>query len=210
MAVMVGRPRTPDAQIIEGARRALIMNPRASMSEIARSAGVGMSAIYLRFPDRNAVVRRFADDANSAYDELLGTVEQGLENGGDPRSLLERFVTEITESGVHRLGLAIAGTFARSPEDIAESTRLRDRGRQFIRILHGEHVIRPGVTWEDLGKIIEALSIIDAANDERTTALRARMVNVVVTGLTTGTDPLPGSAADALDFRENRAPEPEG
>lgn len=207
MASTAGRPRTPDAGIVEGARRALIADPRATMADIARSAGVGMSAIYLRFSNREAILRHFADEANSIYDAALTTLERELDDGLDPRIVLERFVTRIDDSGVHRLVLAIAGTFTRTDEDVAESTRLRDRGRSFIRALHQRGTLRPGVAWEDLGKLLEAISAIHGADDERTSALRARTIDIIVTGLTAGSAPLPGSPATAPDFRENREPE---
>ncbi|WP_322410651.1 helix-turn-helix domain-containing protein [Microbacterium invictum] len=207
MAGAAGRPRTSDAAIIEGARRALIENPRASMAEIARSAGVGMSAIYLRFPNRVAILRHFADEANAVYDDVLDAVEQQMTGNADPRVVLHHFVAAIVDSGVHRLVIAIAGTFIRTDEDIAESTRLRDRGRLFIRHLHLRRALRPGVTWEDLGKLIEALSSIRGADDQRTAAFHRRAIDVVVTGLTAGDQPLVGDPADATDFRENRPPE---
>lgn len=206
MAVRAGRPRTPDTAIIDGARRALIENPTASMADIARSAGVGMSAIYLRFPNRVAILRHFAAEANAVYDGVLGRVEHQLVNGAEPVSVLRYFATQIVDSDVHRLVLAIAGTFTRAEEDIAESTRLRDRGRRFIRHLHDSHALRRGVTWEDLGKLLEALSSIRGADDDRTAAFHRRAIDVVVTGLTSGSEPLIGDPADAADFRENRPP----
>lgn len=177
------------------------------MSDIARRAGVGMSAIYLRFGSRNAMLHAFADEANAVYDRALDDVEQALAADREPRGILARFIADITASGVHRLGLAIAGTFERTAADIAESTRLRDRGRRFIAELHGRGVLRPGATWEDLGKSIEALSSIDGADAPRSQALRERMTDILVTGLTSGGEPLLGPAADAADFRENRPPD---
>lgn len=206
MPARSGRPRTPDAAIIEGARRALIANPRASMTEIARAAGVGMSAIYLRFPNRDALLQGFADEANRVYDDALDRVDADLASGEHPGAVLERFMTAIAESGVHRLGLAIAGTFQRSADDLAESLRLRDRGREFVASLHTARALRPGTTWEDIGKTIEAVSSLEGADAERSATLRRRMVDIVVTGLTSGSVPLTGSTAEGIDFLENRSP----
>lgn len=203
MAGRSGRPRTPDAAIIDGARRALSANPRASMTEISRTAGVGMSAIYLRFPNRDALLQHFADDANLTYDRALTRAEADLQDGAGHEQVLARFVGDIVDSGLHRLALAIAGTFTRSRADIEESTRLRDRGRHMIETLHAASVLRPGVTWEDLGKLIETISGLQGGDEERSASLRARMVDVMVTGLVSGDRPLVGSAARAGDFREN-------
>lgn len=203
-----GRPRVSDEVVLDGARRALLADPRASMATIARTAGVGMSAIYLRFPDRPALLRRIAEDGNALYDRVLTACESALATGTPAREVLVRFLTEIDESGYHRLALAIAGTFERSADDLAESYRLRDRGRRLVAALHAAGTLRPGVSWNDLGKVAEALSAVAGADGERSRLLRARMVDIVTTGLCHGTVPLPGPAPDGADFAENRSDGP--
>lgn len=199
-----GRPRVPDSLILDGARRALLKDPRASMATIARTAGVGMSAIYLRFPDRLALLRHIAGDGNALYGRALTSAEDALGAGVPHRQVLTDFLTEIDDSGYHRLALAIAGTFERSAADVAESYRLRDRGRRFVDTLHAAGALRPGVSWTDLGKIVEALSAVEGADEPRSRRLRARMIDIVTAGLCEGSTPLPGSAPDGADFAENR------
>lgn len=65
--------------IIEAGIRALLINPSAGMSEIARIAGIGRATLYRHFTSRDELVRKLAlvclkeiDEAVEPYDHLKG------------------------------------------------------------------------------------------------------------------------------------------
>jgi TetR/AcrR family transcriptional repressor of mexCD-oprJ operon len=86
-------PRRADAQrsiaaILDAALIALSRDPEASVSEIARAAGVGRVTLYGHFPNRadliDAALARAIDDGDAALDQLELT--------GDPRAALTRLI----------------------------------------------------------------------------------------------------------------------
>lgn len=92
-----GQAKTPgrraDAQrsiaaILEAAVKALSRNPEASVSEIAKAAGVGRVTLYGHFPNRadlvQAALARAIDEGHSALD--------AVDLSGDPRQALTRLI----------------------------------------------------------------------------------------------------------------------
>jgi TetR/AcrR family transcriptional repressor of mexCD-oprJ operon len=86
-------PRRADAQrsiaaILDAALTALSRDPEASVSEIARAAGVGRVTLYGHFPNRadliDAAVARAIDEGHAALDRV--------ELSGDPREALTRLI----------------------------------------------------------------------------------------------------------------------
>jgi TetR/AcrR family transcriptional repressor of mexCD-oprJ operon len=86
-------PRRADAQrsiaaILDAAIAALSRDPEASVSEIARGAGVGRVTLYGHFPNRadlvDAALARVIDDGHAALDRV--------NLSGDPRQALTRLV----------------------------------------------------------------------------------------------------------------------
>jgi TetR/AcrR family transcriptional regulator, mexCD-oprJ operon repressor len=86
-------PRRADAQrsiaaILDAALTALSRDPEASVSEIARTAGVGRVTLYGHFPNRadliDAAVARAIDEGHAALDQV--------ELSGDPRQALTRLI----------------------------------------------------------------------------------------------------------------------
>ena len=86
-------PRRVDAQrsiaaILEAAVETLSRDPEASVSEIAKAAGVGRVTLYGHFPNRvdlvDAAFRRAIEDGHAALDKVDLT--------GDPRHALARLI----------------------------------------------------------------------------------------------------------------------
>lgn len=99
-----GRPRDPrlDDAILEATRElvAELGCAGASMSAIADRAGCGKPTIYLRWPNRAAVIQAAVDDTRAdAGDDLLGALQLAAEavhdlvvNHPDGRFLAEALV----------------------------------------------------------------------------------------------------------------------
>jgi TetR/AcrR family transcriptional regulator, mexCD-oprJ operon repressor len=86
-------PRRADAQrniaaILDAALTTLGSDPEASVSEIARAAGVGRVTLYGHFPNRadlvDAALAKAIADGHAALDEV--------DLGGDPRQALARLI----------------------------------------------------------------------------------------------------------------------
>lgn len=86
------------ARLVEGARKILESRSleQTTVSEIARSAGLSVGAVYSRFPDKRAFLRYLQDESygklQEAYARLHGA---GEEPGGTLEEALRTFIAEM-------------------------------------------------------------------------------------------------------------------
>ena len=65
--------------LLDAAIEVLLVNPDASLSDIARQAGVGRATLYRHFESREALVLQLAQESLQVTDEILAPItEQGL------------------------------------------------------------------------------------------------------------------------------------
>lgn len=88
------RRRRADAErsvqaILDAALEALTTDPDASMSEIARRAGVVRATVYVHFPTRETLIAAITDRALAETSEALGAVNV---RHGDPAEALSRML----------------------------------------------------------------------------------------------------------------------
>ena len=69
-----------NVRILEAAREVFIANPAAPISQVALRAGVGIAALYHRYPSKNALLAQLCLDGQDTYIEL---VEQALASTDD-------------------------------------------------------------------------------------------------------------------------------
>jgi TetR/AcrR family transcriptional repressor of mexCD-oprJ operon len=120
--------------IIEAAITCLARDPDVSMSQIAKTAGVGRVTLYAHFENRAVLISEVVAVAMAQTDEEL----EALDIGGDPLAAMERLI-EATWRLTHRFGaLVVAAEQALPAERIHEAhanpgrrvKRLIQRGRK--------------------------------------------------------------------------------
>ena len=72
-----------DERIIDAARQVLGADPRASMADIGAYAGVGMSALYRRYPSKQALIASLVAGTLTAYRTELTRATQARAGDGD-------------------------------------------------------------------------------------------------------------------------------
>jgi AcrR family transcriptional regulator len=178
-----------DEVILEAARFVFTADPAAPIAAVAQRAGVGISALYRRYPSKEALLQKLSLDTLRAY---VAVAEAAAERA-DPWEALVEFMTGALEARSGALTIRLAGAFAVTEELMAEVPRAYEATRRLLTRALEAGVIRPGIEVGDISLLLEQLQAVDIGDEERTQELRHRYLAVVLDGLRAG-GPLPGTA----------------
>src|SRR3954453_19554863 len=193
-----------DDRIIEAARQVFIANPSAPIAEVAKQAGVGISALYRRYPSKDDLLRELCADGLRRY---IGAAEAALADGGDPWRAFEGFMQRVGSADAASLTQKLAGTFEPSDDLYRAATYAGELNEKVFKRAQETGVIRPDAEVSDLGLIFEQLASIRLGDHERTHALRRRYLKLALDGLRAAAqDPLPGPARTAEERTSRWAP----
>ena len=96
-----------DTLILDAAREVFLRDPRAPISAVAERAGVGISALYRRYPSKEVLLQKLCADGLQRYIEVA---ERSLAPALAPWDAFAGFLTGIVESDVHSRTAHLAGT----------------------------------------------------------------------------------------------------
>ncbi len=178
-----------DEAILEAAREVFLNDPRSPISDVAKHAGVGISALYRRYPAKEDLLRRLCHDGLRRY---LAEAERALAEP-DPWTALTDFLARIVDADVHSLTVHLAGTFTPTPDMGADAQRSAQLTDALLHRVHRTGRLRPGIVAEDIGQILEACAAIRVPDKPRTTQLRRRILALLTDSLAlSDAQPLPG------------------
>jgi AcrR family transcriptional regulator len=180
-----------DTRILESARAVFIANPAAPISAVAEHAGVGISALYRRYPSKEDLLRTLCGNALRLY---LDAVDAAVNDTGDVWAALVRFMERVVEVDTHALTTRLAGTFTPTEELFRDSERGQVLNSELVERAKDAGVLRADFDVNDLSFIFEQLSSVRAGDDGRTKALRARYLALFLQAMRAGEEviPLPG------------------
>jgi AcrR family transcriptional regulator len=181
-----------DGVILEAARAVFVADPDAPVSAVARRAGVGISALYRRYPSKEELLRKLCGDGLARY---IAEVEAALADEGDPWTAFADFMRRAVDADTSSLTLRLAGTFAPTEELYQEAARAQRLNLQLFERTRAAGAIRPDIEPDDVSMIFEQIAAIHLGGEARTRELRQRYLTVALDGLSArpGT-PLPGRA----------------
>jgi AcrR family transcriptional regulator len=182
-----------DQIILESARHVFVADPTAPIAAVAEHAGVGISALYRRYPSKEDLLRKICGDGLDTY---LSIAETAAASTDDPWPTFAKFMRDVVDSDTHSITVALAGTFTPSPELYEAATRAGRLNVELVERMHDAGVIRPDVSDADLGVIFEQLAAVHTEDEKRTRELRQRYLTLILDGLRNPpmTTPLPGTA----------------
>ena len=107
-----GQARRNDALILEAAREVFLSDPKAPVAAVAERAGVGISALYRRYPSKEDLLRRLC------HDGLRRFIAEADAAAAEPDAwcALTRFLERVVDADVHSLTVHLAGTFTPTQE----------------------------------------------------------------------------------------------
>ena len=169
-----------DVRILEAARAVFVADPNAPIAAVAERAGVGISALYRRYENKEDLLRRLCADGLERY---VAAAEAALADPGPPAAAFADFAHRIVDENTHALTLRLAGTFESTDELRAVAARAEELTAQLLERAQQTGAIRTDVTSEDLSCVFEQLAAIRVGDDERTRELRYRYLALQLDGL---------------------------
>ena len=192
-----------DTLIVEAARKVFVAEPSAPIAAVAEEAGVGISALYRRYPSKEDLLRKVCADGLATYTALVQDAVD--DEDGDPWTVFETFMRRVVAADTHSITVALAGTSTPSQELYAAAEHSGHLNVALMERTRDAGVIRPDVDHADLGVIFEQLAAVNDGDARRTQELRQRYLTLILDGLRLPptTTPLP-SEAPTLEERGRR------
>jgi AcrR family transcriptional regulator len=194
-----------DTLIAEAARKVFVAEPSAPISAVAEEAGVGISALYRRYPSKEDLLRKVCADGLAVYTSI---VEEAVDSADAPWETFERFMRRVVDADTHSITVALAGTFTPSAELNAAAEYSGGLNVTLIDRTKSAGVLRPDVTDADLGAVFEQLAAVHVPDPNRTRELRQRYLTIILDGLRIPptTTPLPGEPPTLAERGERWIP----
>ncbi|MGC9667571.1 TetR/AcrR family transcriptional regulator [Planosporangium sp. 12N6] len=192
-----------DTAILEAAREVFLNDPKAPISAVADRAGVGMSALYRRYASKEDLLRQLCRDGLRRFIAEAETAANEPEHW----SALVGFLQRVVDADVHSLTVHLAGTFTPTAEMTADAIRAGQLVASLVDDALASGELRRDITAQDIALILEGCAAVRLPDPERTKQLRRRHLALLVAGLASNGQDLPGPppAADELNWRWRRS-----
>jgi AcrR family transcriptional regulator len=195
-----GQAARNDTVILDAAREVFLADAKAPIAAVASRAGVGISALYRRWPGKEDLLRQLCHDGLRRFIAEAETAEAEP----DAWAALCRFLSAVVDADVHSLTVHLAGTFTSTPEMRADAERASALGDALVKRAHTEGALRSDVVAADITLVLEACAAVRVPDDaERTRTLRRRLLAVMLDGLAAEPPPkraaLPGPPPEAAE-----------
>jgi AcrR family transcriptional regulator len=187
-----GQAARNDERILAAAREVFIADPKAPISAVAARAGVGISALYRRWPGKEDLLRQLCRDGLRLY---VGEAEAAVSDEGDAWDAFAGFLRRIVDADVHSLTVRLAGTFTPTEDMFADAMRSGELNERLVARTKAEGGLRSDFVAEDLTLILEQTAAIRPGifgDARRTQELRQRYLAICLDGFRNPTAPLPG------------------
>jgi AcrR family transcriptional regulator len=178
---MSGRRRQAtrnDQLILQAAREVFLDDPGAPISEVAKRAGVGISALYTRYGSKQELLRKLCDDGLRRFVE---ETEAALADDRDNWTVFRDYMRRLVDADTTSLTLALAGRFAPTEEMFALAERANQLASELFERIRTE--LRPETDVHDVSLVFELVAAIKVSDRPRTEQLRRRYLTVILDGL---------------------------
>jgi AcrR family transcriptional regulator len=190
-----------DVTILAAAKEVFLADKRAPVSAVADRAGVGISALYRRYANKEDLLRRLCHDGLRTF---VDHAERAFLEADD-WAAFEAFLHGVVEADVHSLTVHLAGTFTPTAEMNADAVRAGELAVALFE--RARPRMRAEAVPADVTMLLEMCAAVRVPDPGRTTSLRRRYLAMLLDGLRVGTA-LPGPAPTTaeVDWRWARVP----
>jgi AcrR family transcriptional regulator len=196
-----------DGAILTAARDVFVADPDAPIGAVARAAGVGISALYRRYPGKEALLATLCLDGLHRF----VAIAQDATEVADPWEGFVAFLRGIVDADVHSLTVYLAGRFTPTPEHRELAKRAGALADEILHRARQAGAVRADLESTDLPMIYEQLAAIRLGDPERVRELRRRYLEVQLAGLraaATSYGGLPGIAPTPAEIGARWNPVP--
>ena len=170
-----------DTVILAAARDVFVAEPDAPVAAVAQAAGVGISALYRRYPSKEELLRKLCGDG---LREDVAAAEAALGDDGDAFKVFRRFMTRVVEADAHTLTAPLTRSLDGSSEALfRDATKAQDLGERVFKRAQKGGAVRADAVAEDMANVLEQLSAIRGPSPKRTAELRRRYLTLHLDGL---------------------------
>jgi AcrR family transcriptional regulator len=160
-----------DEVILAAARAVFIENPEAPIALVAERAGVGISALYRRYPSKEELLAKLCLDGLRTY---VAVAEAAVADDGDAWESFATFMRNAVEAGTSALTVKLAGTFTPTQEHWVDSQRAFELNALLMERVRSADVVRDDFEMSDAAVVFEMLSSIRLGDEARAAELRQR------------------------------------
>jgi len=190
-----------DDAILAAARAVFLADPGAPIAAVAERAGVGISALYRRYPSKEELLRKLCSDGLAAYTAAVQAALDAMKGGGDAWDAFATFMRRVVDAGSTSLTVALAGTFTPSEQLFRDAQRADELNQELVKRVRKAKALRPDVEVADIGLVLEQIAAVRLGDERRTGQLRHRYLTLVLDALRQpgtelpGPPPMPGELA---------------
>ncbi|MTD17464.1 TetR family transcriptional regulator [Nakamurella sp. YIM 132087] len=178
--------RRNDEGILAAAREVFVADPAAPVAAVAERAGVGISALYRRYPGKDVLLQTLCRIGQERYLQLVLDALAGLDRSPTTAADVFRdFARGVVDADTHALTSRLAGRFTPSAENLRLATETGPLYTALVRRMIDAGALRPDVDVRDLTHLFEMFSSVRLGGAERSAALRRRYLVMVLDGLMT-------------------------
>jgi AcrR family transcriptional regulator len=164
--------------ILEAARSVFLADPSAPISAVAKRAGVGIGALYTRYGSKEELLRKLCTDGLQLF---VAETEAALADPRDHWIAFSSFMERLVAADTSSMTLALAGTFAPTPDMFALAERSNRLLQEFFDRV--KDALRPGLSVHDISLVFELVAAVKLPSPERTTQLRQRYLAIILSGM---------------------------
>jgi AcrR family transcriptional regulator len=200
-----------DERILGAAREVFLADPEAPVSAVAAQAGVGISALYRRYPSKEDLLRALAADGLSRY---IADLQAALASDAGPWTAYASCLHRIVEGRSQALAQRLAGTFTPTPELTALAEKAGHLAQSLFRRVRRSGELRDDVSEADIVLLLETIMLVELPGPDGGADLRHRYLALLLQALHAPANaPLPGPPARQADlvarWRSRSRPLPE-
>ena len=153
-----------DTRILEAARAVFVDDPGAPISAVAEHAGVGVGALYRRYPSKEELLRHLCGRTPALHRRRGGRPGRRRRPVGGVRGFMRRCVDSDTNSLTQKL----AGTFTPTEELYREAGRAQGLLSALFDRTKATGAVRDDLEVNDVGLLLEQVAALRVGDAERT------------------------------------------